>query len=90
MAVILGASSARERGEEAAQLLLEGFAGELSGLGPRSLPTLAKARRRRPTCAPLICGKDAKAYVAARKQAFPYGLKGEPSFLDDTHRAPDL
>jgi D-alanyl-D-alanine carboxypeptidase len=33
---------------------------------------------------PLICGKDAKAYVASQEAAFPMGLEGQPSLLTDT------
>ena len=50
MAVVLGGSSARERGEEAAQLMLGGFTGQLHGSG-QSLATLAnRAAACRPTC----------------------------------------
>lgn len=31
----------------------------------------------------MICGKDAKTYVAAQEAAFPMGLKGQPSYLTD-------
>ena len=82
MAIILGASSGRERGEETAQLLLKGFSGEFSGLG-RSVTVLANSSAPATNMRPLICGKEAKTYVAARKQAFPYGLEGQPSFLQD-------
>ena len=44
---------------------------------------------------PLICGKDAKAYVAGRIEAYPMGLDGQPSYLEDefegpSYRATDL
>ena len=32
---------------------------------------------------PLICGKEAGDYVSSRAEAYPYGLEGEPSFLQD-------
>ncbi len=83
MAVILGASSARERGEEAAQLLLEGFVGDLTDTG-RPVASLANSAAPPTDMRPTICGKGAKDYVAARKKAYPYGLEGEPSFLEDT------
>lgn len=83
MAVILGGSSARERSEEAAELLLEGFAGQLSGSG-LGIAALANSDGPATDMRPLICGKEAKAYVAARQQAYPYGLEGKPTFLGDT------
>ena len=44
---------------------------------------------------PLICGADAKAYVATQEAAFPMGLEGQPSYLNDvvapsTYVATDL
>ena len=33
---------------------------------------------------PLICGKEAKAYVASQEAAFPMGLEGQPTYLTDT------
>ena len=83
MAVILGGSSARERGEEAAQLLLNGFAGKFSGKGI-SVAALANSDAPPPDLRSLICGKEATAYRTEREEAYPYGLKGEPTFLSDT------
>ena len=83
MAVILGSVSSRERGEEAAQLLLKGFSGELTDTG-RFISELPDSAAPAPDLRAQICGKQAKAYVAARAEAFPYGLKDEPSFLNDT------
>ncbi len=82
MAIVLGASSSRERGEETAQLLLKGFSGAFSGLG-RHVAALTNSSAPPTNMRPLICGKEAKDYVAAREQAFPYGLEGQPSFLQD-------
>lgn len=83
MAVVLGGASARDRGELAARLLTRGFAGDYPGTGQPvaalpDRPDIPPVNMR-----PEICGKDAAEYRAARKAAFPYGLKGHPSYLDD-------
>ena len=82
MAVVLGGSSARERGEETAQLLQQGFAGDLSGQGT-IITALANSDEPPMDMRPLICGKQAKAYVTERASVFPYGLEGQPSYLED-------
>lgn len=82
MAVVLGSSSARERGETAAQMMLDGFAGRLGGKGV-SVAALANTGGTPTDMRPLICGKEAGDYVSARAEAYPYGLDGEPSFLSD-------
>jgi D-alanyl-D-alanine carboxypeptidase len=83
MAVVLGGSSARERNEEAAELLLQGFSGQMRGSGT-SVAALMNSGGPPTDMRPLICGKGAKAYVAARQEAYPYGLEGKPTFLGDT------
>jgi D-alanyl-D-alanine carboxypeptidase len=81
LAVVLGGSSARERNERAAGLFLDGFNGRLSSTGQTVL-TLPNAIGSAPVdMRPLICGKEAKAYVAAQEAAFPMGLEDQPSFL---------
>lgn len=84
MAVTLGASSARERGELTAQLLFSGFAGGYRGTGISvvSLPN-------RPDIPPVdmrpnICGAGAAQYNEARMEVFPVGLEGQTSYLTDT------
>lgn len=95
LAVLLGGSSARERNERTAELLLKGFSGATQPIGQTVL-TLANNVGTKPVdMRSLICGKDAKAYVAAQQAAFPMGLKGQPSFLTDnvpptTYAATDL
>ena len=84
LAVVLGGSSGRDRNERAADLVLKGLNGAVQPNGQTVL-TLAN----NPGAAPvdmrsLICGKDAKAYVAGQEAEFPYGLKGQPSNLIDT------
>jgi D-alanyl-D-alanine carboxypeptidase len=82
LAVVLGGSSARERNEMAAQLLLRGLSGELPGTG-QSVIGIANLSTEPVDMRPLICGKKAKSYVAERQAAFPMGLKGKPSYLND-------
>ena len=82
MAVILGSASSRERGQRAAELLTRGFNGDFPGTGqPVSTltdhPEIAPVNMR-----PEICGKQAAEYRAQHKADYPYGLEGQPSFLD--------
>jgi D-alanyl-D-alanine carboxypeptidase len=87
LAVVLGASSVRERNEMTAQLFLRGLAGELTPTGQTVLDI--KDLDTDPVdMSPLICGKKAKAYVKQRMADFPYGLKGKPSFLSDKIAGP--
>lgn len=81
MAVVLGGSSSRERGELTAELMLRGFAGELGGTG-RSVFALANTGAAPVNMRPMLCGAEAKAYVAQREAAYPFGLEGQPTFLD--------
>lgn len=95
LAVVLGGSSARERNERAAELLLKGFAGAARPSGQTILTLPNNAGAQPVDMRPLICGKEAKAYVAAQQAAFPWGLKGQPSYLTDevpssTYVATDL
>ena len=87
IAVVLGGSSARERNELTAELILRGLSGALPGTG-RSVLQIANAATPPKDMRPLICGKDSKAYVAAREAAFPIGLRGQPSYLTDRFPAP--
>jgi D-alanyl-D-alanine carboxypeptidase len=83
MAVVLGGSSARERNERAAGLFLEALNGRLRPNGQTVL-TLQNAVGVAPVdMRPLICGKDAKAYVAAQEAAFPMGLEDQPTYLTE-------
>ncbi|HHY50361.1 MAG TPA: D-alanyl-D-alanine carboxypeptidase, partial [Alphaproteobacteria bacterium] len=82
LAVVLGGSSARERNELTAELLLRGLSGAVRGTGI-SVTQIANLDAEPVNMRPLICGKQAKAYVAEREAAFPLGLKGQPSYLTD-------
>jgi D-alanyl-D-alanine carboxypeptidase len=82
LAVVLGGSSARERNELTAELILRGLSGAVSGSGI-SILQVANLEGEPTNMRPLICGKDAKAYVKERETAYPLGLKGQPSYLTD-------
>ncbi len=82
LAVVLGGSSARERNELTAELFLRGFSGAVSGTG-RSVLQVANKSSDPVNMRPLICGKQAKAYIKEREAAYPLGLKGQPSYLTD-------
>lgn len=82
LAVVLGGSSARERNEMAAELVLKGLAGSVSGTGT-SVVQIANIDEEPVNMRAQICGKQAKQYVAERQAAFPMGLKGHPSYLTD-------
>ncbi len=82
LAVVLGGSSARERNEMAAQVILRGLSGAAKGTG-QSVVALDNADAEPVDMRPLICGKKAKTYVAQRNAEFPMGLKGKPSYLTD-------
>jgi D-alanyl-D-alanine carboxypeptidase len=87
IAVVLGGSSARERNELAAQLFLRGLSGALEPTG-RMVTQLANLDGDPTDMKPLICGAKAKEYVKQRQEAFPYGLKGQPSYLTDEIAGP--
>jgi D-alanyl-D-alanine carboxypeptidase len=94
LAVVLGGSSARERNEMAAQLVTDALDGKYPGTGHSvvDMPNLDGAPTNMRS---KICGKEAKAYVAGRVAAYPMGLDGQPSFLEDefdgpSYRATDL
>tara|TARA_R110002020_G_scaffold6143_2_gene25684 strand:- start:3507 stop:4658 length:1152 start_codon:yes stop_codon:yes gene_type:complete len=83
LAVVLGGQSARERNERAAELVLRGLSGAAQPTG-----TTILALGNNPGLPPVdmraqICGKEAAAYAAAAQAAFPMGLKGQPSYLND-------
>jgi D-alanyl-D-alanine carboxypeptidase len=83
MGVVLGGSSARERGEMAAQMFLRGFAGAVTAKGKSVLSIANEIGTKPADMRKILCGKEAKAYVAARAAEFPMGLKGQPSYLTD-------
>ena len=82
LAVVLGGSSARERNEMAAELVLKGLAGSVPGTG-KSVVSIPNEKVEPVNMRTQICGKGAKKYMAEREAAFPMGLKGQPSYLTD-------
>lgn len=83
LAVVLGGSSGRERNERAAEILLRGLSGALKPTGQSILSVSNNAGAEPVNMRPNICGKGAAAYVKAQEEAFPMGLKGQPSYLTD-------
>ncbi|HTN60996.1 MAG TPA: D-alanyl-D-alanine carboxypeptidase family protein [Devosia sp.] len=83
MAVVLGASSGRDRNERAAELVLRGLAGSVQGTGQSVLDLPNNPGVEPVNMRPLICGKQAAEYAKAQEAAFPMGLKGQPSYLTD-------
>ncbi|WEK04523.1 MAG: D-alanyl-D-alanine carboxypeptidase [Candidatus Devosia phytovorans] len=84
LAVVLGGSSARDRNERAADLVLKGLNGAVQPNGQTVLNLANNVGAAPVDMRPLICGKDAKTYVAGQEAEFPLGLKGQPSNLIDT------
>jgi D-alanyl-D-alanine carboxypeptidase len=82
LAVVLGGSSARERNEMAAELVLKGLAGSVSGTGT-SVVQIQNLDAEPVNMRGQICGKQAKKFIAEREAAFPLGLEGQPSYLND-------
>lgn len=87
LAVVLGGSSARERNEMAAELVLRGLSGAAKGQG-QSVLEVRNIEAEPVDMRPLICGKKSKEYVAERQAAYPLGLKGQPSYLTDEIAGP--
>jgi D-alanyl-D-alanine carboxypeptidase len=87
LAVVLGASSARERNELTAQLFLRGLSGALGPTG-QTIVDLKDLDTAPVDMSPMICGKKAKAYIKQRMADFPMGLKGKPSYLTDKIEGP--
>ena len=83
LAVVLGGASARERDQMAAQMLLKGFSGELTSTGTSVVNVADDMTSPVKDMKPLLCGKQAKAYVSQRLRDYPMGLRGQPSYLTD-------
>ncbi|MEO5805868.1 D-alanyl-D-alanine carboxypeptidase family protein [Devosia sp.] len=83
LAVVLGGSSARDRNERTAELVLRGLNGELNGTAQNILSVTNNIGTPAVDMRQLICGKGAAAYVKAQEAAFPMGMKGQPSYLND-------
>lgn len=84
LAIVLGGSSARERNERAAELVLNGISGSVRPSGQTVLNLANNVGAAPVDMRASICGKESQAYVKAQEAAFPMGLKGQPSYLTDT------
>lgn len=83
MAIVLGGSSSRERGELAAEMVVNGLSGRIRGGGKNVVSIVNRIGLSPSDMRPFICGKEAKAYVAKRAVEIPFGLEGEFSYLTD-------
>jgi len=83
LVVVLGTSSERERAELAAQTLTNALAGQYAASGLRVANIRNNTGMAAKNMRPLLCGGQAKSYLAQRQAAFPFGLQGHPSFLGD-------
>jgi len=95
LAVVLGGSSSRERDQLAGQMLTKGFSGDYKDSGSSVVDIVDNTSEPPMDMKPLLCGREAKAYVTARLKAFRLGLKGSPNYLTDkipsnTYAATDL
>lgn len=84
MAVTLGGSSSRERGEMTAQLLFSGFAGGYRGTGRDVVDIVNQTGIAPVDMRPRICGAQADEYEQQRREEFSAGLEGQISYLTDT------
>ncbi|QQR40805.1 D-alanyl-D-alanine carboxypeptidase family protein [Devosia rhizoryzae] len=83
LAVVLGGSSARERNERAAELVLEALNGQRQPTGQNVLALSNSVGAAPVDMRSRICGKESEAYVKAQQALFPIGMEGQPSFLTD-------
>lgn len=83
LAIVLGGSSARERNEKAAELVLRGLSGSAGGTGQTVLNLGNNAGAAPVDMRAQICGKEAAEFTKAQQAAFPMGMKGQPSYLND-------
>lgn len=81
MAILLGATTERERGERSAMLLERAFAGELRPIGG-GLHQLANDTASQPMDMRVkLCSDQTASYEQARENLFPMGLPGHASYL---------
>ncbi len=87
IAVVLGGASARERNEMAAEMVVNATGGRMQGTGVSVVALDNQSGQPAFNMRPQICGADSKAFAAEREAAYPYGLRGQPTFLTDEVRA---
>ncbi|HWK13068.1 MAG TPA: D-alanyl-D-alanine carboxypeptidase family protein [Rhizobiaceae bacterium] len=81
LAVILGATTDRERSERAAQLLTRAFDGELRPTGTPVSAIANRADRKPVDMRQRLCSKATAAYEKQQEAAYPMGLGGHASYL---------
>ncbi len=81
MAILLGATTERERGERSAMLLEKAFAGELRPIGS-GLYEVSNDTATQPMDMRLkLCSDQAASYEQTREVLYPMGLPGHTSYL---------
>ena len=83
VAVVLGATTDRERSERAAALLDAAFAGEAQGRGLQLLALPNDLGSKPEDMRAKLCGPKSSAYVRQQERIYPMGLPGRPSRLGD-------
>ncbi|EEE43115.2 D-alanyl-D-alanine carboxypeptidase family protein [Roseibium alexandrii] len=88
LAVVLGATTGRERSERTAKLFDDAFAGNLTANG-QALAELPNASETQPEDMRMrLCSNETAAYEAGQNRRYPMGLPGAPSYLKDPVSAP--
>lgn len=83
LAVVLGATTSRERSERSAALLQSAFDGNIVGSG-HMIENLANNTQEAPEdMRAKVCGPNAAAYEREQNRLYPMGLSGNPSYLGD-------
>ncbi|MGH0001051.1 D-alanyl-D-alanine carboxypeptidase family protein [Pseudovibrio ascidiaceicola] len=81
MAIVLGATTGRERSERAAKLLTEAMAGELPPNG-QQLKEIANDLHRQPeNMRKQVCSSQSAAYEAQQNKRYPMGIGRNKSYL---------
>lgn len=82
LAVVLGATTDRERNERTALLFTQAFAGQLRPTGGTLVDVVNDTSQRPVDMRPKLCSDQTAAYERARAALYPMGLPGKPSYLD--------
>jgi len=83
LAVVLGASSERERGELVGQMIVQYLGTDGRGTGKSVTRIINNTGLTPVNMRPRLCGEQSASYLGERASAFPFGLSGNPSFLTD-------
>jgi len=83
LAVVLGASSERERAELVGQMIVQFLGTDGRGTGKSVARIINDTGLAPVNMRPRLCGNQSASYLGERASAFPYGLNGSPSFLTD-------